>query len=188
MDQLRMVDTPLGSITYVLRKKPVKNLNLRLERDGQVAVSVPMSCPASRADRFIREKAAWIFKTFQRQAAASPDLPPEPEREECGRLLAEALNRGYPLVKPLGVDYPELKLRRMKSQWGNCHWRQGYITLNAALCRCPEHLRDYVALHELVHFLAPNHGPMFYGYMDRLEPRWREYRRELKQYARALAT
>ena len=47
----------------------------------------------------------------------------------------------------------------MKSQWGNCHWRQGYITLNTALARCPGTLRDYVALHELVHFVHPDHGP-----------------------------
>lgn len=62
-----------------------------------------------------------------------PELPPEPARRECLRLLGEALDRVYPLVQPLGVAWPELRLRRMKSQWGNCHWRQGYITLNTAL-------------------------------------------------------
>ena len=82
---------------------------------------------------------------------------------ECLRLLGEALDRVYPLVQPLGVAWPELRLRRMKSQWGNCHWRQGYITLNTALARCPETLRDYVALHELVHFVHPDHGPGFTG-------------------------
>ena len=99
---------------------------------------------------------------------------------ECLRLLGEALDRVYPLVQPLGVAWPELRLRRMKSQWGNCHWRQGYITLNTALARCPETLRDYVALHELVHFVHPDHGPGFYGLMDRLMPDWKEKRVRLK--------
>ena len=100
--------------------------------------------------------------------------------------LGEALDRVYPLVQPLGVAWPELRLRRMKSQWGNCHWRQGYITLNTALARCPETLRDYVALHELVHFVHPDHGPGFYGLMDRLMPDWRQRRKELRRYGGAL--
>ena len=68
----------------------------------------------------------------------------------------------------------------MKSQWGNCHWAQGYITLNAALARCPEELRDYVALHELIH------GPGFHGRMDALMPDWRRRRQQLKGYASLL--
>ena len=106
--------------------------------------------------------------------------------EECVRLLAEALARVYPLAAPLGVAFPVLKLRPLKSQWGNCHWAQGYITLNTALARCPEELRDYVALHELVHFLHHDHGPGFYARMDALMPDWRRRRKALKGYTGAL--
>ena len=44
-------------------------------------------------------------------------------------------------------------------------------------------LRDYVALHELVHFLHHDHGPGFYAVMDALMPQWRQLRQELKRYA-----
>ena len=107
-------------------------------------------------------------------------------REEQARLLREALERVYPLAASLGVAFPELKLRKLKSQWGNCHWAQGYITLNTALARCPEELRDYVALHELVHFLHHDHGPGFYARMDALMPDWRRRRKTLKGYSGAL--
>ena len=103
-----------------------------------------------------------------------------------GVLLKGALDRVYPLVQPLGVSYPLLKLRPLKTQWGNCHWTQGYITLNTALARCPEELRDYVALHELVHFLHHDHGPGFYACMDALMPDWQRRRTELKGYGGAL--
>lgn len=186
-EEIRTVTTACGAISYILRKKRVKNLNLHLERDGRVVLSVPLGCPEDYADRFVRGKAEWILRGQETVAAAAQvQLPPLPEREECVRLLREALDRVYPLVEPLGVPYPELKVRKMKSQWGNCHWAQGYITLNLALARCPEHLRRYVALHELVHFLHHDHGPGFYGEMDRLMPRWREFRRELKGYTAAL--
>ena len=103
------------------------------------------------------------------------------------RLLGEAVLRVYPLVAGSGVPMPQIKLRKMRSQWGNCHYRQGYITLNTALARCPEFLRDYVALHELVHFLHHDHGPGFYAAMDARMPDWRDRRQTLKQYAQALA-
>lgn len=180
-----MVDTPGGPITYRLVRKRVKNLNLRIEGESTVTLSVPYACPVSRADQMVEEKWRWITENLARRAEAR-QLPPLPSREECRELLAQAVMRVYPLVVPLGVAVPVLKLRAMRSQWGNCHWRQGYITLNTALARCPEHLRDYVALHELVHFLHHDHGPGFYAVMDGLMPDWRARRKELKTYGAAL--
>ena len=185
MEQYRMAATPEGAITYRLVKKRVKNLNLRLERSGEVVLTVPLRCPAEQADAFIVEKCHWIAGHLSQRREAPP-LPPEPDRKTCARLLGEAVLRVYPLVAGGGVPMPQIKLRKMKSQWGNCHYRQGYITLNTALARCPECLRDYVALHELVHFLHPDHGPGFCAAMDVRMPDWRERRKELKRYAQAL--
>ena len=181
---LRRVDTPGGPISYCLEHKPVKNWSLRIRRDGTVALSAPLHCSDGRCDQLVQEKWAWIQSHLVRRDAA-PGLPPEPDRETCRALLAAALERTYPLVRPLGVPMPLLKLRRMKSQWGNCPYRQGYITLNTALACCPESLRDYVALHELVHFLHPDHGPGFYARMDRLMPDWRQRRQSQKRYVPA---
>ena len=187
MEQYRMVGTPEGPITYRLVKKRVKNLNLRLDRTGEVVLSVPLRCSPERADAFVREKSGWILSHLRR-GEEGPTLLPEPDRKECRALLEEAVDRVYPLVAGTGVSRPEVKLRKMRSQWGNCHWSQGYITLNVALARCPEGLRDYVALHELVHFLHHDHGPGFYARMDTLMPDWRRRRQELKKYSGALET
>ena len=184
--QLRTVETPAGVFTYTLTRKRVKNLNLRVRTDGTVALSVPYGCPDSRADQMVREKWEWITSVRARQNMPAPDLSALPSREECRRLLSEAVERVCPLVEPLGVAMPEVKVRKLRSQWGNCHWRQGYITLNLALARCPEYLRDYVALHELLHFFHHDHGQGFYAAMDALMPDWRERRGELKHYRTAL--
>lgn len=184
LSQRRLVDTPSGPLTYTLTRKSVKNLNLRIGAGGEIAVSIPRRCSVHQADSFIREKSGWITDVLRRREDREP-LPAVP-REECARLLGEALARVYPLVEPLGVALPPLKLRPLKSQWGNCHWARGYVTLNTALARCPEELRDYVALHELVHFLHHDHGPGFYAQMDALMPDWRQRRRALKRYGGAL--
>ena len=186
LSQLRMVDTQNGPITYTLTRKAVKNLNLRVGAGNEICVSVPMRCSVKQADEFVREKSGWIVGALSRRAARQAEPLPAVSREECARLLNEALVRVYPLVQPYGVAFPPLKLRALKSQWGNCHWAQGYITLNTALARCPEELRDYVALHELVHFLHHDHGAGFYARMDALMPDWRRRRKALKSYGGAL--
>lgn len=182
--QLRLVDTPGGPLTYTLTRKAVKNLNLRIGAGGEIMVSIPRRCSVRQADSFIREKSGWIMDALRRLEDWEP--LPTVSREECARLLGEALVRVYPLVEPLGVAFPRMKLRTLKSQWGNCHWARGYITLNTALASCPEELRDYVALHELVHFLHHDHGPGFYAQMEALMPDWKERRRALKRYGGAL--
>ena len=186
LPQLRMVDTPHGPLTYTLTRKVVKNLNLRIKPGGEILLSVPSRCPVKQADHFIQEKSGWILDALRHQEARQAEPLPPVSREECVRRLAGALERVYPLVQPLGVAFPPLKVRSLKSQWGNCHWAQGYVTLNTALARCPQELRDYVALHELVHFLHHDHGPGFYARMDALMPDWRQRRRALKGYGGAL--
>ncbi len=186
MEQFRLVDTPHGAIPVLLRRRRVKNLNLRVGADGTVALSVPLRYPLDRAEDFLREKSGWIAWAVDRQREGSACPLPPAGREACAVRLGEALDRVMPLAAPLGVGRPALKVRPLRSQWGNCHWTKGYITLNTALARCPEGLRDYVALHELVHFLHHDHGPGFYACMDALMPDWRRRRRELKRYGTAL--
>ena len=186
MEQLRLVATPEGPMTYVFIQKQVKNLNLRVSPQGEITLSVPRRCSPERGDAFIREKSPWLRRVLARQGGGGTELLPQPGREECRTLLREAVERMYPLVAPLGVAMPQVKVRQMRSQWGNCHWRQGYVTLNTALARCPRELRDYVALHELVHFLHHDHGAGFYARMDALMPDWKERRRRLKGCGGAL--
>ena len=187
MERLRTVLTQWGEITYTLTKKRIKNLNLRMDADGAVALSVPLRCSIQAADEFVVQKSEWIVAHRKKKTECPvPELLPELNREACFALLEQSMERMYPLVAVYGVSKPVLKIRKMRTQWGNCHWMQGYITLNTALHRCPVYLRDYVALHELVHFLHHDHGSGFYGAMDTLMPEWRECRRALKYYAVAI--
>jgi len=184
--QLRLVNTQHGQITYTLVFRPVKHMNLCVRKGGEVCLSVPGACAPARADELVREKSAWIQKHLDRQNREHLALSPEPDEARCRELLCAAVRRVYPLVKPFGVPVPEIRLRSLKSQWGNCHYKQRYITLNLLLARCPDTLQDYVALHELVHFVHPNHGEGFYNLMGLLMPGWKCHRAELRRYEYAL--
>lgn len=177
-----------GGVEYAFTRKQVKNLNLRVGEDGSVRVSAPFRVPLAEVDRFVEERADWIAAARARYAAR-PQWPVPPE---CGdrawvrQTLEEAVERMYPLVAGAGVDAPRLRVRRMTSRWGSCLYRKGVITLNSALAACPAELRDYVALHELVHFLHPNHSPAFHRAMGERMPDWKLRRKRLAEYGSLL--
>lgn len=94
MEQYRVVNTPQGPQTYLLVKKRVKNLNLRLDRRGQVLLSVPLGCPEERADALIQEKWEWIRRHLPQEEG--PALLPEPDRASCARLLGRRWSGSTP--------------------------------------------------------------------------------------------
>ena len=66
-EQTRTVDTPQGPLAYVLVRKPVKNLNLRVCFGEKIMVSIPRRCSVERADDFVREKSGWVWDILHRQ-------------------------------------------------------------------------------------------------------------------------
>ena len=116
---------------------------------------------------------------------------PEPTDAACAaaldrylreRLLdaADRACRAYfPYFSALGYPYPVIKLRKMTSRYGTCHTKKHIITVSTALVRSPLPLLEFVVLHELVHFIHPNHSPAFYKELTTLMPDWRARRAAL---------
>ncbi len=171
-----------GEIAYELERKRVKNLNLRVRRDGSVYVSANPRVSLGAIDAFVAGNGALIRRAqerFARQEARAQALEPVP-REACLPLFTQAVERQLPLVAPYGVTMPQVKVREMKSRWGSCAWKKGAITLNARLYHAPRECLDYVVLHELCHFIYPNHGPAFHALMARIMPDYKARKRTLE--------
>lgn len=76
---------------------------------------------------------------------------------------------------------PEIRIvvRLMKTRWGSCTPGKNKITLNAELARKSPECLEYVVVHELAHFFAPNHGQDFIDCMNLHFPDWRAIRKKL---------
>lgn len=92
----------------------------------------------------------------------------------CRREFEEVLEELYPLVAPFGVARPALRVRAMRSRWGSCHYTKGVVVLSSHLLAKPRAAVEYVVLHELCHFLHPDHSQAFYGLLASLMPDWRQ--------------
>ena len=90
-----------------------------------------------------------------------------------------------PLIKKwerkLRVKVKGYFLQRMKTKWGSCNHRAGYIRLNTELVKKPKDLLEYVIVHEMAHLIEPTHSARFIAILDRHYPSWREARAELNE-------
>jgi predicted metal-dependent hydrolase len=102
-------------------------------------------------------------------------------RDKARLVFYERLELCYPRVERLGIAYPSLAIRSMRTRWGSCS-RSGLVILNPRLVQTPVDCIDYVLLHELCHLKEHNHGKQYYQLLDQTLPDWRERRRKLNQF------
>lgn len=194
-------------VSYELARKNIKNLYLRVSAEGTIKVSAPKRLSLAEIEQFIAKNEAFIARSQEKTTAkinlnadffSQKWLPFLGERLEIAEITAaesriwrdgetksalnDSLARIYPLFMPLGVEYPELALRKMRARWGSCAVNEGKITLNKRLIHVPQECIDYVSAHELAHFLEPNHSANFYRVLDNVRPSWRMEREKLAQY------
>lgn len=180
----RSVEAQDGAITYELTRKRVKNLNLRVERDGSVRVSAPARVSLAYVDAFVSGRAGFIRKAQLRFRAEKNRIETMPDVPEamCRQRFQEVLDGLLPLFAAYGLPPVTLKLRTMKSRWGSCAWGEGTVTLNRRLYFAPPECLEYVALHELCHFVHHDHSPRFHALMTRLMPGWKDRKARLERW------
>lgn len=80
-----------------------------------------------------------------------------------------------------GFQYQNVTIKNASTRWGSCSSTNN-INLNLHLMRVPEHLIDYVIMHELVHTVVKNHGEKFWLLLEQVYPNARKADREMKNY------
>jgi predicted metal-dependent hydrolase len=73
-----------------------------------------------------------------------------------------------------------IRLSNARSRWGSCH-ASGRISLNWRLIHFPQHLIDYVVVHELAHLREMNHSPRFWAVVGGVIPDYAARRREMRR-------
>ena len=102
-------------------------------------------------------------------------------RKESLEFLEKRVNELYPIIKKYGKPLPKVQLRKMKTLWGSCSVNRAVVTFNQYLIKAKPVCIDYVVLHELVHFIYPNHSKQFYDFLSIHMPDWKARKKILDQ-------
>lgn len=169
------------TIKYELRYKNVKNINLRISEDGKISVSAGRWVSQKKIEDFLISKEGFIIRALEkikkRESVAAIEYFSE---EEICDVILNLCEKVYPYFRDRGIAYPQIKFRRMVSQWGNCRSKKGILTFNKNLMYAPYECIEYVVMHEFTHFLQPNHSKLFYDELGKVCNDWKERREKMK--------
>lgn len=175
---------PIGDAVVFVRHRRARRYILRVLPDGTLRVTLPRWGVKREAQAFIEANRAWI----ERERAAS--RPRTRHDDEHETLLRQRARRELPaqlltLARAHGIAVRRVSIRNQRSRWGACS-PAGTITLNWRLILTPDHVREYVMLHELMHRRELNHSKRFWRLVAACCPRHSEARRWLRAEGKAL--
>ena len=88
----------------------------------------------------------------------------------CRDVFLDIATLTFRSLSDYHLEFPDVKIRDMKSRWGSCTPAKNSITLDRKLIHYPFEFIEYVVLHEFVHFIQPNHSKAFYNIIENYMP------------------
>lgn len=99
--------------------------------------------------------------------------------DQAKTLITTRFNEVLKIYKH--IDFvPELKIKKLKAKFGICYYKQNKIIISSELIHYDIDCIDYVIIHELAHFVQPNHSKKFYYLVENYLPNYKEIERKLK--------
>ena len=162
------------------RSSRAKHLNISIKAPAKVRVAVPRGISFEKAKKITHSKIGWISKHLLKiQLSPKIHLFDKPvDKQSAEEFLERRIKK---LADKFGFLYNKVTIRNQKTRWGSCSGKNN-INLNMKLLNIPNHLIDYVILHELVHTKVKNHSPLFWDSLDRYVGNAKAIDKELKQY------
>jgi predicted metal-dependent hydrolase len=156
-------DTPFKTVEHSLE---IIKTN---ERDTKVILKnkkILVHCPANRdiKEKEIQEMIRWGIEAAW--------------RKEAKKFLPARIGE---LARLHGFDIKRVVIKNNRSRWGSCS-NENNINLSLHLMRLPQHLIDYVLLHELVHTVHKNHSKQFWKRLDSITGNAKALDKELRNY------
>lgn len=163
-----------------------RGVRIRVGEGGAVVVTKPRSVSDARVHELVAAKRAWI-EEMQKKIAACPQKRLAHYRTRAQYLAHKGAARALVLEKleqwnavyrlPLG----RVAIRDQATRWGSCS-HKGNLNFNYKVLFLPEHLVDYLVVHELCHIREMNHSERFWALVARAIPAYEACRREIQLY------
>lgn len=158
-----------------------KHIRITLTRDGVVKVSKPKRITIAQVEAFILSKLDWINHHLSKIKYPQPKLTRKDYVLHKKTALSFATTKLALYNKHYKFSYKNIVIRNQKTRWGSCS-KRGNLNFNYKIALIPEHLADYIVVHELCHLGQFNHSQKFWDLVAETLPDYKERVRELKGF------
>ncbi len=177
--------TESEKIKYSVRKSNrAKRMRIAVFCDTRVVVTIPRDFEENKVEKFINEKARWIkakikyFSQFKYILLAGGDKENYVKYKSAALALAKKKIEHY--NQTYNVRINRINIKNQRTRWGSCS-AKGNLNFSYKIALLPEHLADYVIIHELCHLKEFNHSCNFWNLVAQIMPDYRVKRRELRK-------
>ncbi|MCA9364278.1 MAG: DUF45 domain-containing protein [Candidatus Moranbacteria bacterium] len=183
----KVVSDNFSFVCRFRRHPRARSYTLSIRPDGAVLLTMPQRGSVRFAQKFVREKHAWIFRQLVHSSRESQTegLFRKYSATDYIRFRNRAravLFRDVSLVNRLyQFSVGDISVRNQRSRWGSCS-QNGDLSFNFRTYFLPEQLRQYIVAHELCHIAQPNHSSDFWDLVARFVPEHRLIRRQLRSF------
>ncbi|HWQ59656.1 MAG TPA: M48 family metallopeptidase [Candidatus Fimivivens sp.] len=184
----RTIEVDGRTLSYELRRHPrAKRISVSVrpgpDEGGRIVLTVPTRSSVRAGEAFLVRHAEWAVAQAGRLAGCEPLLASSSgheyrkRRAEASAFVRSKVadwNRHY------GFRHGRITIRNQSTRWGSCS-AKGNLSFNWKLLLLPEHMADYVVVHELCHIAEFNHSARFWNLVAKTIPDCRRIARELRK-------
>ncbi|MFT5180006.1 MAG: putative metal-dependent hydrolase [Candidatus Paceibacteria bacterium] len=172
-------------LSYELKKsKRAKRTNITMHPDGRMVVTIPWFATHLAAERLMKSKRDWILKNLKNILKRNIKMVPAIAKKDFSLYKNKALEVIQPRVNEIcelhGFKYNKIFIKNHKSQWGSCS-SLGNLNFNIKLMFLPDHLIEYIIIHEICHLVEQNHSNRFWDLVGKFVD-YKKCNRDLKEY------
>lgn len=170
-------------IPYTLRRSGrSRGMRLSIKQDAEVVVTAHSLMPEFLIRQFLKQKADWIVEKLELMKKRNKDkiqITDKKHKQEIrDKAIVSVLTKVKKWNESLGFDVKKITVKEQKTCWGSCT-RHKHLNFNWKLGLMPDHLVDYVVVHELCHLKHFDHSRQFWALVATMIPDYKERRREL---------
>ena len=182
----KLLQRYLFIMDYSVIRSNRKSLSIEVNSDAKVIVRAPSRVSEVFIAKFVEEKSNWINRAIckVKERQKSIGKVEQLSSKEINELADKALNIIPEKVKHyaniMGVSYNRITIRNQKTRWGSCSVKRN-LNFNCLLMLVPNEVQNYVVVHELCHLKEMNHSVRFWAEVEKVMPKYREYKKWLKE-------
>lgn len=173
-------------LAYELKKsKRAKRARITMHSDGKIIVTIPWFRSEHTAERLIKEKSVWVINNIKKVLKKNIVVLPKIKKSEMALVKKKAKDIIEKKVKEVcdfyELDYKKIFIKDHRSQWGSCSSLKN-LNFNVRLIFLPEHLIEYVVVHEICHLKEQNHSKSFWKLVEKAVENYKECNKELSNF------